>query len=71
MHLTYLENPYGKDWQFSINAFRVSDKPKFPNGSKTSFFFDAKPAYIDTFSPYIKIPKSLGVSAFAKFFHDV
>ena len=69
--MTYLENPYGKDWVVSINAFRVSEKPTFPNGAKTAFYFDEKPAYFDTFTPYIKIPKSIGVEVFAKFFHDV
>lgn len=69
--MTYLETPYAKDWKLSINAFRVTDKPKFDNGAKSAYYFPEKEAIIDTFSPYIKIPKSIGVQAFSKFVHDV
>jgi len=49
----------------------VTDKPKFDNGAKSAYYFDEKEAIIDSFSPYIKIPKSIGVQAFAKFVHGV
>ena len=59
--LQYLEAPYSNEWKLSINAFRVTDKPKFPNGSASAFFFPEFEAVIDTFSPYIKLPKAIGV----------
>jgi len=49
----------------------VTDKPKFDNGAKSAYYFPEKEAIIDTFSPYIKLPKSIGVQAFAKFVHGV
>jgi len=49
----------------------VSDLPRFENGAKNAFFFDQTDAYLDTFSPYIKLPKSLGSVIFSKFFHGV
>ena len=44
---------------------------KFPNGSTSAFYFPETEAIIDTFSPYIKLPKSIGVQAFSKFVHGV
>lgn len=66
-----METPYAQDWKLTINAFRVTDKPKFENGAKSAFFFPQTDAILDTFSPFIKIPKSIGVQAFAKFIHGV
>jgi hypothetical protein len=42
----------------------------FPSGVKTAYYFDEYPAKLDTFSPYIKIPKSIGVQVFNMFFHE-
>lgn len=49
----------------------MTDKPKFDNGAKSAFYFEAKEAYLDSFSPYIKIPKSIGVQTFARFIHEL
>jgi len=69
--LTYLEIPYKSTWQVNINAFRVGEKPTFSNGAKSAFYFKDVPAYLDTFSPFIKLPASSGTEMFAKFFHEV
>jgi hypothetical protein len=68
--MVYLDAPYEKLWKITINAFRVGNKPTFPNGAKSAFYFDQKDAYLDTFSPYIKIPSSIGTQVFSAFFHD-
>jgi len=69
--LTFIETPYEKDWKLSINAFKIGEKPTFPNGAKTAFYFKEYPAYLDSNSPYIKIPKSIAIQTFAKFLHGV
>ena len=69
--LTYLEVPYKDRWQVKINAFRVGKKPTFDNGSKSAFYHDDKVAVIDSFSPYIKLPASIAVQIYSKFFHEV
>lgn len=69
--LTFIETPYDRDWKLSINAFRIGEKPTYDNGAKTAFYFEEKDAYLDSFSPYIKIPNSIAIPAFAKMFHGV
>jgi hypothetical protein len=69
--LTYLEIPYGPTWTVTINAFRIGEKPSFSNGAQNAFYFPEAVANLDTFSPFIKLPKTLGPAMFSKFFHDV
>lgn len=69
--LTFIETPYDRDWKLSINAFRIGEKPTYDNGAKTAFYFEEKEAYLDSFSPYIKIPNSIAIPAFAKMLHGV
>jgi len=66
-----MDTPYANEWKLSINAFRVTDKPKFPNGSISAFYFPETEVIIDTFSPYIKIPKSIDVLTYSKFTHGI
>lgn len=66
----YLDAPYEKTWKMTINAFRVGNKPTFANGAKSAYFTEQKDAYLDTFSPYIKIPSSISTQVFSTFFHD-
>ena len=69
---TFLETKYSKYWKVTVNAFRVGEKPKFKdNGETAAYFLDDKEAILDTFSPYIKIPRSYGSKIFNKFFHHV
>ena len=42
----------------------------FPSGAKTAYYFEELPAKLDTFSPYIKIPKSITTQVFNNFFHE-
>jgi hypothetical protein len=37
--LTYLELAYKPFWEIRINAFRIGEKPTFPNGAKSAFYF--------------------------------
>ena len=69
--LRYIKTPYDRLWKFTINAFKVGDKPKFPNGAKNSFNMDTKVAYLDSFSPYIYVPKNGGVEIFSKILHEI
>ena len=69
--LTFIETPYDKDWKLTINAFRIGEKPTYDNGAKTAFYFEEKDAYLDSFSPYIKIPNSIAIPAFAKMLHGI
>jgi len=38
--ITFVATPYARQWTMKINAFKVTDKPRFANGAKNSFFFD-------------------------------
>jgi hypothetical protein len=69
--LTYFETKYAPTWQVTVNAFRVGEKPAFKNGAKSAFYFPEKPAYFDTFSPYIQLPVSNAATIFAKMFHEI
>jgi len=69
--LTYLEVPFKSTWQVTINAFRVGEKPTFPNGAKSAYYHPEKVAYLDTFSPHIQLPSSLAATLFADFFHEI
>lgn len=53
-----------------VSAIRIGDKPKFENGSPAAFFFPEKIAVLDTFSPYIRLPKTLGTALFSEIFHN-
>lgn len=68
--LTYFNIPYKPYWSLTISAFRVGEKPKFENGALAAYRFEAKEAILDTFTPYIKLPRSLATSLYAKFFHE-
>ena len=68
--LTFLETPYSSEWELTINGFRVGEKPTFPSGAKTAYYTQEFKAKLDSFSPYIKIPKSIGVITFNQFFHE-
>ena len=68
--LTFLESPYSSEWEFTINGFRVGEKPTFPSGAKTAYYTQEYKAKLDSFSPYIKIPRSIGVVTFNQFFHE-
>lgn len=68
--LTYLELMYSPLWKIKINAVRIGDKPTFSNGATSAFYFPEKPAVLDTFSPYIKLPSSLGSTLFSELFHE-
>lgn len=68
--LTYLEVAYKPTWQVRINAFRIGEKPTFPNGAKAAFYFPEKAAILDTFSPYITLPRSIASSMYSKIFHE-
>jgi hypothetical protein len=69
--LTYLEVPFKSTWQVTINAFRIGEKPTFPNGAKSAYYHPEKVAYLDTFSPHIQLPSSLAAQLFADFFHEI
>jgi hypothetical protein len=69
---TFLQTPYAKRWTVNINAFKVTDQPLFANGAKNAFYLDgSKVAVLDTFSPYIKLPKASAVQIFAKILHGI
>jgi hypothetical protein len=68
--LTYLELVYSKFWKLRVSAIRIGEKPKFSNGSPSAFYFPEKEAILDTFSPYIKLPHSMGSTLFSEIFHD-
>jgi len=68
--LTFFETPYSSEWEFTINGFRVGEKPTFPSGAKTAYYTPEYPAKLDSFSPYIMIPRSIGVATFNQFFHE-
>ena len=57
--LTFFETSYDSLWKFTINGFRVGEKPHFPNGATSAYYTEEYPAILDTFNPYIKIPKSI------------
>lgn len=67
----FFKTPYDKQWQLSISAMKVGEKAEFPNGSKRAFYFDSKPAYLDTFSPYIQVPKSDGIQLYSLILHEI
>lgn len=69
--LIYLDTPFASTWQLKISGFRVGDKPTFNNGATSAFNIDTKVAYLDSFSPYFKLPSSCAPEIFAKFFHEV
>lgn len=69
--LTYLDLAYKPTWELRINAMRVGEKPTFPNGAKSAFYFPEKAAILDTFSPYISLPASLSSQLYSKIFHEV
>ena len=68
--LTFLETSYDPLWKFTINGFRVGEKPKFPNGKTTAFYTEQYDAILDTFNPYIKIPKSIATQVFNIIMHE-
>lgn len=68
--LTYLELMYSKYWQLSVSAIRIGEKPKFDNGSPAAYYFPEKIAILDTFSPYIRLPRTLGTALFSEIFHN-
>lgn len=56
----------------TIDAFKVTDEPLFANGAKNAFYLEEpKVAVLDTFSPFIKLPKSSAVQIFAKMLHGI
>ena len=69
--LTFIDTPYDRDWKLTINAFRVGEKPTFSNGAKSAFYTDQKDAYLDSGSPYLKIPHSIAIQTFSKFLHGL
>lgn len=69
--LTYLELAYKPTWELRINAIRIGEKPTFPNGAMSAFYFPEKIAILDTFSPYISLPSSLASQLYSKIFHEV
>ena len=69
--MIFIKVPYGQEWQVSISAFKVTDQPLFDNGAKNSFYIDSVPAYLDTFSPFIKLPKTGSAQIFAKMLHGI
>lgn len=68
--LKVLKTPYAREWQVSISAMKVGNGP-FPNGAKSAYSFEPKPAYLDSFSPYIQVPKNGGSALHALILHDV
>ena len=68
--LKFLKTPYAREWQVSISAIKVGDG-LFSNGAKSAFAFDSKPAYLDSFSPYIQVPKTGGIALYALILHDI
>jgi hypothetical protein len=48
----------------------VGEKPRFPNGRATAYFTPEYPAILDTFNPFIKIPKSIASQTFNNFMHE-
>ena len=70
MPMTFLELQYSPFWQISINAIRVGEKPTFANGAKSAFYFGEKKAILDTFTPYIRLPRTVGQTLFSTMFHD-
>ena len=68
--LTFLETTYDPLWKFTINGFRVGEKPTFPNGASTAYYTPQYDAILDTFNPYIKIPKTISTQVFNQFLHE-
>lgn len=69
--LKFIKTPYAKEWQMSISGLKVGSKPAFPNGAKAAYHFESKPAYLDSFSPYIQVPKSGGTQLYALILHEI
>ena len=67
--MVFLDAPYSDKWEVEISAIRVGDSNYFDNGSKSAFYFHGQRAFLDSFSPTIKLPKSIQVEIYAKFFH--
>lgn len=66
--LTYLDVPYKEFWSLNVNAYRLGDKPLLEDGSKSGYYFKDTVAILDTFSPFVKLPKSIAPQLIEKFF---
>ena len=66
-----MKTPYSKKWELSISAIKVSENPTFPNGAKSQYYFDSKPAYLDSFNPFIQIPKNGGIEIYGIILHQI
>lgn len=69
--LKFLKTPYAKEWQVSVSAIKLGEGPTFPNGAKRAYYFDSKPAYLDSFSPYIQVPRSGGIQLYSLILHEI
>ena len=64
--IVYFDTPYKQEWQVRINAFRVGDSQYYSDGLTSQFYFDEKAAILDTYGPYILLPKSLSSTIMKK-----
>lgn len=71
MGIVYFDTPYKQNWELRINAFRVGEKAKFEDGSEAQFYFEEKAAVLDTYAPYILLPKSLSSKMLKVLFKSV
>lgn len=69
---TFIKTPYAKRWTVTIDAFKVTDDELFANGAKNAFYLEeSKVAVLDTFSPFIMLPKSAATQIFSKLLHGI
>lgn len=43
----------------------------FPNGAKSAYSFASKPAKLDSFSPYIQVPRTGGIQLYSMILHQI
>ena len=68
----FIKTPYDARWTMKIGAFKVTDKPTFDNGATNAYRLDEpKLAVLDSFSPFIKVPKSAATEIFFWMLHGV
>lgn len=63
--------PYGRKWEVEIGGFQIGPSRTLDNGLDSSFYFDKMKATLDTFNPFIMLPKEAGLTIFSKFLYGV